>query len=410
MKADRLLLQEKAEFARIAAPCPAFGTCGGCTVQDLAYADQLALKQQRVLRILGALDPSLQVEIVPMDDPWRYRNKAEFTFGYARRPEHAEDRPGLVLGYHAARSFWRIVDLDDCLLLPESVMAVVRHVRALVRESGLSPYNPRTHHGVFRYLLVRTSRATGKLLVSIMTTRVERPVLERMAEALIAEHADLASVYWGVNEKVADVAIPDELFLLKGAPHLDDRIGPFAVALHPMNFLQPNPLQAERLYARLAELVSTMPTAAAWDLYCGIGLITLYLASKFQVVYGIDSELRNLEMAQRNAQANGITNAQFRTGKAEELLADKRFWLLEAKPEVVVVDPPRSGLHPKVIGALLAAKPKQLVYVSCNAHALARDLQPLLVGYPRYRIVHASAFDLFPHTNHLEVLTLLERS
>jgi 23S rRNA (uracil1939-C5)-methyltransferase len=140
-----------------------------------------------------------------------------------------------------------------------------------------------------------------------------------------------------------------------------------------------------------------------------VGLVAFYLAAKYQTVYAVDVDAHNLELAQRNAERNNIRNVQFKLGKAEELLTDKRFWLQEAKPEVVVVDPPRSGLHPKVITSLLAARPKQLVYVSCNAQSLARDLQLLLTGFPRYRICSATGFDLFPHTNHLEVLTLLER-
>ena len=401
MKAHQLLQKDKQAFERIPAPCPVFGTCGGCSLQDLRYSDQLALKQQRLLRALGALDPSLTVEVQGLEEPWRYRNKAEFTFG------QGGDRG--VLGYHAARSFWKIVDLDDCLLMPESVGPVLRDMRAIAHASGVSAYNPKTHQGCFRYLIVRISHDTGKLLLCLVTTQAERSAIEAMADRLLARHPAIAGFYWGVNLKLADIATPDELVLLRGAPYLEDRLGPFTITFHPLNFVQPTPAMAERLYAALAELANDAPSGAAWDLYCGIGFVSFYLASKYRTVYGIDSDPGNLELARLNAAANGLGNVQFHVGLAEDLLANKRFWLTEARPELIVVDPPRCGLHPRVIGALLAARPKQVLYVSCNAQALVRDLQELVRGFPRYRICRVIGFDLFPHTPHLEVLTLLER-
>jgi len=401
MKADRLLLQEKEPFTKIAAPCPYFGTCGGCTLQDLAYTDQLTLKKQRLLQALGTLDPRLVVEVVGLQDPWRYRNKAELTFG--------ESNGHLTLGYHAARSFWRIVDIEDCLLLPEPMSQLLRDAKALAQQTHQPAYNPRTHQGFFRYLVIRSSHGTGKLLVCLMTTQGPRRVIEELADELLRRHPAIASFYWGINMKVADVAIPDELFLVRGSPYLDDRIGPFAIKLHPMNFLQPTPVQAERMYARLVELVSSLPSGIAWDLYCGIGLVAFYLASKYRTIHGIDIDARNLEMARLNANANDITNVEFHLGRAEELLTNRRFWLMEARPEVVVVDPPRSGLHNRVIASILAARPQQIVYLSCNVQALVRDLAQLLTGFPRYRLCQTVAFDLFPHTTHIEVLVLLER-
>ena len=419
MKKAQLLLKDKEPFTKTAARCQYFGSCGGCSLQDLSYEDQLALKKQRLLRILGELDPSLTIDIVPMDDPWRYRNKAELTFSDTppRRdpssgvvPETPVDRDALRLGYHAARSFWRIVSIDDCWLLPEPMSALFRDARELAKQTGLPPYNPKTHQGIFRYLTVRGSRATGQLLVLLLTADAKREVIETLADELMRRHPQISSFYWGVNRKVADIAIPDELQLVRGTPFLSDRLGPFSIKLHPLNFLQPNPVQAERLYTQLTHWLSDIPTQVAWDLYCGVGLVSFYLSSKCRKVYGIDIDAGNLELAQQNAADNGITNVEFRHGPAEELLANKRFWLTEAAPSIIVVDPPRSGLHPRVVASLQAARPKQIVYVSCNAQSLARDLKPLMSDFPRYRLCQARAFDLFPHTNHLEILTLLERA
>ena len=403
MRADRVRLQEKELFAKVEPPCPYFGTCGGCTLQDLAYADQLILKQQRLLGLLGTLDPTLTVEVEGLEDPWRYRNKAELTF--SESPEGA-----ITLGYHAARSFWRIVDIEDCLLLPESVSAILQDVRRLAQQSGQPPYHPRTHQGFFRHLVIRASHATGKLLIMLVTTQGQRTLIEQMAQTLCERHPAVTSVYWGVNAKVADVATPDSLQLIRGEPYLEDRIGALALALHPLNFLQPTPRQAQQLYARMAAWASDSPSGVCWDLYCGIGLIAFTLAPKFRTVYGIDCDAQNLELARLNAQHNAITNVEFQVGRVEDLLANKRFWLIEAKPDLIVVDPPRCGLHAGVLASLLAARPRQILYLSCNVQALVRDLGELLNSFPRYRLCRAAAFDLFPHTDHLEVLTLLERA
>ena len=197
--APRSAEQDTGAFSRIAAPCGYFGACGGCAIQNLAYADQLTLKRQRLERAFAALGPGPSLTLVGLEDPWRYRNKAEFTFG--------ELNGALTLGYHAARSFSRIVDLEDCLLLPAAATALAREVRRLAAETGLPAYHPRTHQGFFRYLLVRTSHASGRVLLCLMTTPGHRPAIERIAAEMLT-HPELASVYWGTTSRLADVAIP----------------------------------------------------------------------------------------------------------------------------------------------------------------------------------------------------------
>ena len=393
--------REKSAYARIAAPCGYFGTCGGCALQDLAYPDQLAVKRQRLQRAFAGLGGVPPIEVLGLDDPWRYRNKAEFTFG-------ASDGR-MTLGYHASRSFWHIVDLDDCLLLPEPAMRAVREVRALAEATGLPAYHPRTHQGFFRHLLVRHSRATGRILLCLMTASGSREAVEGVAKAVMARHPDVSSVYWGVTNRLADVAIPEELVRLRGDEHLDDRIGPFQIRLHPLSFLQPSSVQADRIYRLVAESLREIGAATAWDLYCGVGLVGFYLSRHVRRVYGIDSEPVHLECARENAARNGVGNVEFRTGRVEALLSDRRFWLQEAKPDAVVIDPPRAGLHPDARSSILAARPKRIAYLSCNVQSLIRDLQVFLASFPRYRIAQVAAFDMFPQTNHVETLVILDR-
>ncbi len=401
MTTQQLFAQDKVAYGKIEPRCRYFGICGGCALQDLAYEDQLILKRDRLRRVLARVPGADRLEVAGLEDPWRYRNKAEFTFG-----QH-DDR--LVLGYHAARSFWRIVDLEDCLLLPESAIAVVRDALALATETGLPSYQPRTHQGYFRYLLIRVSQSTGHMLVCLMTTSGRREVIEPMAHQLLARHPHVVSVYWGVTDGLADVAQPQELFVMAGAPYLEDRLGPFSVQLHPLSFIQPSSRQADRLYRDLMEDVAQQAGEIAWDVYCGVGIIGLYLARRFKKVYGIDIEPHHIELGARNAAANGADNIRFIAGRAEVLLRDRRTWLAEAKPDVIVVDPPRSGLHLDAASSLLAARPRTLAYVSCNAQALARDLAVLTSSYPRYEVSNLRAYDMFPQTNHVEVLAALRR-
>jgi 23S rRNA (uracil1939-C5)-methyltransferase len=404
----RFLDHEKAAYSKVEPPCPYFGTCGGCALQDLAYRDQLALKQERLREALAALGEVPPFEIAGLEEPWRYRNKAELTFGGSQ--------DGLMLGYHAARSFWRIVDLDDCLLLPEPVLGIARDAKTLAEATGLPPYQPRSHQGFFRYLVLRHSRASGTVMACLITTpgqgarEAVRGVIEGMARELMARHPSLVSVYWGLAQRVADVAQPEELILLDGSPHLEDRLGPFRIRLHPMSFLQPSSVQADRIYTRLAESVREYAGGIAWDLYCGLGLVGFYLARHFGKIYGIDIERSHLELAELNASLNGLSNIEFRPGKVETLLLDRRFWLQEAKPDLIIVDPPRAGLHQQALSSVIAARPKAIAYLSCNVHSLVRDLQVLRSSFPRYRLAQVSAYDMFPQTNHAELLAILHRA
>ena len=396
-----LLAQEKSAYPRVEPPCPYFGPCGGCTLQDLAYPDQVLLKRKRLQQAFDALEGMPPIDLVPLEDPWRYRNKAELTFGQVNGR--------LLLGYHAAGSFWRIVDLDDCLLLPSAVTHILRDMREFAAQTNLPAYQPRTHQGFFRYLLVRSSRATGRILLCLMTTRGSRAVIEPLADALIARHPAVVSFYWGITNTLADVAVPDELVHVAGERWLEDRMGPWTLKLHPLSFLQPTTAQAERMYQALCEAFQDRALGTAWDLYCGVGVVGLYLSRLVTQVYGIDVEPHHLELARLNATANGVTNVDVRVGRVEELLMDRRFWLQAAKPDLVVVDPPRIGLHPRALSSVVAARPRFLAYISCNIQSLVRDLRAFGAGFPRYRVTTLKAFDMFPQTTHVETLALLER-
>ena len=243
----------------------------------------------------------------------------------------------------------------------------------------------------------------------LMTTPGARDIVEEMARELMDRHPALASVYWGVTSRMADVAIPEELTLLGGSPYLEDQIGPFKIKLHPLSFLQPTSVQADRIYRKVAHAIQDAGSKVVWDLYCGVGLIAFYLSRDARKIYGIDIEPRHLELAALNASLNGIDNVEFRAGRVETLLMDRRFWLQEAKPDAIVVDPPRAGLHPQALSSILAARPTRIAYLSCNPQSLLSDLRILLSSFPRYRLSDVQAFDMFPQTDHVEIFVLLDR-
>lgn len=392
--------------ARVTPRCPYFGECGGCTLQDLAYEDQLALKRQQLKQLfagVAGLDVS-SLEVIGCQPPWRYRNKAELSFGVS------DGR--LALGFHAAGSFHRVVDWEDCLLLPENLVLPLRRLRQLAEAARLSVYHSRTHQGFLRYAVVRASHATHQVLLCLVTaagSSEEMECLRQIARCLSEEYPQLAGIYWGQTDRLANVAVPEKLEHWQGAEWLDDVLGPFRLQLHPLAFLQSNSIQADRLYSAVCEALALSEDTIAWDVYCGIGLIGFYLSRRLRKVYGIDSEPHHLEQARHNAGLNRIENIEWICAKAEEALKDRRFWPTRAKPDLVVVDPPRTGLSRQVLSAILAARPRQIAYISCNPQALVRDLGVLLNSFPRYAPVKAGAFDMFPQTRHVETFVVLQR-
>lgn len=291
-------------------------------------------------------------------------------------------------------------------------MPILRDLCCLAADSSRTAYQPRTHRGFFRFAVIRVSRATGQVLLTIVTTSGSGEIIDRVAEALMARHPALAGVYWGVTDRLADVASAEALHHVRGRLTLEERLGPFRLELPPTAFLQPNLRQAERLYEELVTLIEPIANPGAsvgWDLYCGLGLVSCYLSRHMRRIYGIELEPSSIDAAHRQAVLNGIENVTFQAGRVETVLADRRFWLGEGKPDIVVVDPPRAGLHPSALGALLAARPRHLAYLSCNPRSLTQDLAELTTHYPRYRISSAKAFDMFPQTNHVELIAWLKR-
>lgn len=340
------------------------------------------------------------IQVVPMEDPWHYRSKMEFSFG--------EEGGRIILGLHQRGSFQRIVNLLACPIGPPGVSELLEGIRSAAGRFPLRAYHPKTHQGFWRHAVVRSS-SSGDLMLLLVTGDGPREPVEGLAAELSRAAPALKSVYWGVSTRVSDVAQPERTAFLLGSETLEDRVGDLRFEIRPAHFVQPNLRLAGRVYEAIRDSAALSGSPVVYDLYCGTGLIALSLARQARWVWGVESDPENVSSAERNALLNGIANATFLCGKVEDLLRRQALFKVGPAPEVIVVDPPRAGLHPEACGPLLGSGAAALIYLSCNPASMARDLKVLLAREPRYDVASVSLFDFFPQTAHMEVLAVLRR-
>jgi len=385
---------------RVPAPCRHFGVCGGCRFQDYAYDRQLASKEEQVRDALVRLgrfaEPPL-APIVPSAQEYGYRNKLEYSF--------ARGEDGLVLGFHRAGRWDEVIDVEECLLTTDVGNAIREAVKRWARAEGLEPYDQETGTGYLRHLVVREGRNTGQVLVVLVTAPGERFDADFLVETLTA-FPEVRSIHWAVNDRPAEVTnLPTRL--LWGNPWIEEELLGLRFRIRPNAFLQTNTEMAETLYTLAREAAGLTGSGTVYDLYCGTGTIGLALAADAESVWGVEISEESVACAIENAEANGISNARFfagNVGQSVEELAERA-----GPPDVVVVDPPRAGLAGKALrrtGALCAPR---IVYVSCNPTTLASDLAVLRDEYG-YELVRCTPVDMFPHTPHIESVSLLRRA
>lgn len=394
----------------VEARCAHVPSCGGCSFQELAYAAQLELKGRLVAEDLAAAGLSgVPTEpVLACDPPWHYRNKMEFTFGARRWIEPGEPEgveADFALGLHAPGRFDKVLDVARCHIVFEEANPILTDARRLARELGLPPWDVRTHTGLLRHLVLRKGERTGDLLVALVTADGSQPEVERYAARLLELHPEITTLVHGVNTRPAATAIAERERILHGPGYLRERLGHLELRVSAGSFFQTNTRQAERLFELVGE--ETGPAELVWDLFCGTGTIALSLARSVGRVVAVEEVPSAVADARRNATANGIGNVRFEEADVTEALRGRVAGLELGSPDLAVVDPPRAGLHPKALEALLAAAPPRLVYVSCNVRATARELAQLVDG--GYRLLRARPVDLFPHTPHVECVFTLER-
>ncbi len=386
---------------RVPASCPVAKQCGGCTLQEMSYPAQLRFKETMVrnalLRIGGFSEEQVELILRPIigmeeTSPFRYRNKALFPVGYT-----GERKTRLAAGFYAARTH-SLIPVEDCLLGIEENRMIVEKILAWMKEEENEPYDEESGEGCLRHIMIRKGFQTGEILVCLV---INRPI--QGGEALIdtlSRVPGLVGISLNFNQKKTNVIFGERTFSFWGKPSVMDTIGDVKFEISAQSFFQVNPVQTEKLYRKVLEYAELTGKEIVWDLFCGIGTISLFLAKSAMKVYGVEVVVQAVEDAKKNARINGITNAVFYTGKAEEKY-------LSEKPDVIVVDPPRKGCEPKLLHTMCDAAPKRIVYVSCDPATLARDLEFLCKN--DYRLEEATPFDMFPMTRHVETCVLLTR-
>lgn len=381
---------------RTTPPCPHFGPCGGCAWQHVAYAEQLDAKQAIVLdslRHMAGLRDAEVGPIVGMTSPWYYRNKMEFTF-----------HPDGLLGLHRRGAFDQVVTVETCLLQSPQSNEILRCVREFAVSSGLSRYDPRDHTGLLRQVIIRQGKATGEIMVALITTAPEVPGLRGLADRLVETVPAIVSVVHGVNPGPSDGLPLAGISVLAGRPYIMEELAGLRFRIGVETFFQTNTAQASRLIEVVEALADLRGGETVYDLYCGVGTFSLALGRRAGRVFGIEISREAVDAARENAALNEITNAEFVSGDVRRLLPEVHHRV--GPPDLLVLDPPRGGAGGRVMRRVIAVAPPRIIYVSCNPTTLAPDLKDLVAA--EYRVRAVQPLDLFPQTYHVECAVLLE--
>lgn len=395
------------------AMCRHFGTCGGCRWQNLPYERQLEFKQEEVvenLRRIGKVELENVCDIIGSERQLGYRNKLEFTFSTKRfltREEVAaggvlEQRP--ALGFHAPGLFDKVVDVEKCHLQGAPSNEIRNFIRAYALEHGLSFYDIRQQEGFLRTLIVRTA-STGEVMVVVAFGHEDEAAREGLLEAVKEAFPEVTSLMYVVNEKCNDNLTDQEILCYHGRDHIFEEMEGLRFKIGAKSFYQTNSAQAYNLYKRTRELAGLTGNETVYDLYTGTGTIANFVARQARQVVGIEYVPEAIEDARMNSEINGIGNTVFYAGDMKEVLNEELI-ARHGRPDVVITDPPRAGMHPDVVATILRAAPQRIVYVSCNSATQARDLQLMDAAYA---VKAVQPVDMFPHTHHVENIVLLER-
>ncbi|NKB65535.1 MAG: 23S rRNA (uracil(1939)-C(5))-methyltransferase RlmD [Candidatus Latescibacteria bacterium] len=378
--------------------CRHFGVCGGCRWQDIPYAEQLRVKQgmvQQALQNEGIVSGELR-PIQGSEAALCYRNKMEFSFG--------QDRQGqLQLGMHIRDRFNRLFNIEHCHLQSGLSNQIVQCVRYLATAAGLPPYNLKSHLGLLRFLVVRQSKYSGEIMVSLVVSQYPNPDVDRLVDGVLAAVPQISTFIVALHQGKAQVAQGEQEFVLKGPGRIIERCGGIDFAISPRSFFQTNSLQVEQLYQCIADLAGSVEEKNVLDLFCGTGGISLYLARSAKKVTGVEIVEEAIADARDNARRNGLNNTEFIAGPVEKVWQQALVGGTEY--DLVVLDPPRAGVHKRALAALVELRPPRVIYVSCNPQSLAEDLAVLQEG--GYQAECLQPVDMFPQTPHCEVVVRL---
>jgi 23S rRNA (uracil1939-C5)-methyltransferase len=396
----RLMEVLQASDHEIAPMCPHFHHCGGCSHQFVSYERQLELKKEQVLdlfRKAGVKDfEFLGIERSPIE--YEYRNKMEFTFG------DFEKGGELSLGMHMTGKTFGIVTVDQCMLVDSDLRKIVRTVLDYFKEKNLSHYRILSHQGFLRNLVVRKTKNTSQILINLVTTSQEDFDLTEFRELMLSldYKGTLNGIIHTINDSLSDVVAADRVEILYGIDYLVEELLGLKFRISPFSFFQTNSLGAEKLYSIVRDFMGDASNKIVFDLYCGTGTIGQIAAGKAEKVIGIELIEEAVQSANENARLNGLNNCTFIAGDVA-----KAIQTIEEKPDIIILDPPRSGVHPTALDYVVKFDAPHIIYVSCNPKTLVQDLKVLEAkGYGIKKVV---LMDMFPHTPHVEAVVLIER-
>ena len=389
---------------RVEPVCPVARQCGGCQIQQMSYDAQLDFKRKLVegnLRRIGGFPDINVLPVIGMDEPYHYRNKAQYPVG--------RDKDGnVVIGFYAGRTHC-IIDNQDCAIGARENVKILTAIRDYINENKVSVYDENTGNGAVRHILIRKGFHTGQVMVCIVVNGESLPQEDKLVAKLTGlelwenEGGNIYSVMININRKNTNVILGDRCRTLWGKDYIEDSINGITFQISPLSFYQVNPVQTEKLYGKALEFAGLTGNEVVWDMYCGIGTISLIMATRAKKVYGVEIVPAAIENAKNNARINGLDNAEFYVGKSEEIAPE----LAEqgAVPDVIVVDPPRKGCDEALLDTIVKMQPERVVYVSCDSATLARDLKYLAAR--GYEVKTVQPVDQFCHTVHCETVVKL---
>ncbi|MCK1994009.1 23S rRNA (uracil(1939)-C(5))-methyltransferase RlmD [Peribacillus muralis] len=383
---------------RIAAPCPVYAECGGCQLQHLSYDQQLVEKRDIVIQAMERYTKlpvsSLNIkETIGMDDPWNYRNKSQYQVG--------QKDGKLIAGLYDLNSH-TLIDIPNCLVQHKSTNKVTRTVKKILKNLNISIYNERKRKGVIRTVITRVGFETGEVQVVLVTGAEEIPQKDQLLKQIRDQLPEVKSVVQNINNQNTSLIFGEKTIHLAGEKVINETLGDISYELSARTFFQLNPVQTVRMYDEVKKAAALTGTEKVVDAYCGVGTIGLWLSKDAKEVRGMDVIKESIEDAKKNAKKHNRSNMHYETGKAENILPR---WIKEGwKPDMLVVDPPRTGCDQALLQTILKAKPKKIVYVSCNPSTLAKDLQELS---KIYEVASMQPVDMFPQTSHVECVSEL---
>lgn len=381
-------------------PCPHFGVCGGCTYQTLLYEKEVEYKLNQVQRLFDSEDIDIEIGGIGQSPVVNgYRNKMEYTFG-----DEVKDGP-LALGMHMKGRFYEVVNVNACNIVDTDFTSIRETSRGYFEGKGTPHFNKRAHKGVLRHLVIRKSISTGEILINIVTTSQEEWDREGFVKTLLDINnlnGKIVGILNSINDGLGDIVKADKLDILYGKDYIIEEILGLKFKISPFSFFQTNTLGAEKLYSIVREFAGDIDDKVVFDLYSGTGTIAQIMAPVAKKVVGIEIIEEAVEMAKENARLNNLNNVEFIAGDVLQAVDN-----LNERPDLIVIDPPRDGIHPKAINKIIDFNPETFVYVSCNPITLVRDLK--IFKERGYEIKRAKLMDMFPRTPHVETVVLMSR-